>query len=187
MAASQGVFSIARPCPECHGSGRIIEEPCETCHGSGIVRRTREFSVKIPPGVKDGARIRLPRRGEPGPPGSAPGDLYVTVHVQPHRVFGRKDSDLTVELPVTYSEATLGAEGWAVDRQLLELPHGLHWTEETDPLVLALVSSCDGAVPLTDQLTILATAHDVEEDALAEVAAPLVAHLVERGFLEIVE
>src|SRR5207248_5533677 len=84
-------------------------------------------------------------------------------------------------------EATLGAEGWAVDRQLLELPHGLHWTEETDPLVLALVSSCDGAVPLTDQLTILATAHDVEEDALAEVAAPLVAHLVERGFREIGE
>jgi methylase of polypeptide subunit release factors len=83
-------------------------------------------------------------------------------------------------------EATLGAEGWAVDRQLLELPHGLRWTEEIDPLVLALVSSCDGAVPLTDQLAILAAAHEVEEDALADVAGPLVAHLVERGFLEIV-
>jgi methylase of polypeptide subunit release factors len=84
-------------------------------------------------------------------------------------------------------EATLGAEGWAVDRQLLELPHGLRWTEEIDPLVLALVGSCDGAVPLTDQLTILAAAHDVAADTLAEVAAPLVAHLVERGFLEIVK
>ena len=110
VAASQGVFSIARPCPECHGSGRIVEEPCETCHGSGTVRRTREFSVKIPAGVKDGARIRLAGRGEPGPAGSTPGDLFVTVHVQPHRLFGRKDSDLTVELPVTYSEAALGAE-----------------------------------------------------------------------------
>jgi methylase of polypeptide subunit release factors len=84
-------------------------------------------------------------------------------------------------------EATLGAEGWAVDRQLLELPHGLHWTEEIDPLVLALVASCDGAVPLSDQLAILAAAHEVEEEVLAEVAAPLVVHLVERGFLEIVE
>jgi molecular chaperone DnaJ len=110
VAASQGVFSIARPCPECHGSGRIIEEPCETCHGSGIVRRTREFSVKIPAGVKDGARIRLAGRGEPGPAGSTSGDLFVTVHVQSHRLFGRRNSDLTVELPVTYSEAALGAE-----------------------------------------------------------------------------
>jgi hypothetical protein len=72
-----------------------------------------------------------------------------------------------------------------VDQQLLELPHGLRWTEEIDPLVLALVGGCDGTVPLRDQLTLLAAAHDIAEDALAEVAAPIVAHLVERGFLEI--
>ena len=108
VAVNQGVFSIARPCPECGGSGRIVEHPCHECGGSGNVRRTREFSVRIPPGVRDGARIRLGGRGEAGPPGGRPGDLFVTVRAEPHRLFGRKDSDLTLELPVTFSEAALG-------------------------------------------------------------------------------
>jgi molecular chaperone DnaJ len=108
VAVNQGVFSIARPCPECGGSGRIIEHPCHECGGSGSVRRTREFSVRIPPGVRDGARIRLSGRGEAGSSGARSGDLFVTVHVQPHRLFGRKDSDLTLELPVTFAEAALG-------------------------------------------------------------------------------
>jgi molecular chaperone DnaJ len=73
------------------------------------VQRTREFSVRIPAGVKDGARIRVKGRGEAGSLGSQPGDLYVVVHVPPHPVFGRKGNDLTVDLPVTYAEATLGA------------------------------------------------------------------------------
>jgi molecular chaperone DnaJ len=110
VAASQGVFSIARPCPECHGRGQVIEDPCPTCHGSGTVRRTREFSVRIPPGVKDGVRIKVAGRGEPGPLGSPPGDLYVIVRVEPHPLFGRRDSDLTLEVPVTFAEAALGAE-----------------------------------------------------------------------------
>ncbi|MFL5737545.1 MAG: molecular chaperone DnaJ [Actinomycetota bacterium] len=109
ISVNQGPFSIAQTCPRCSGRGVIIETPCHTCHGSGTVQRTREFSVRIPAGVKDGARIRVKGRGEPGPAGSAPGDLYVVVHVAPHRVFGRKGNDLTVELPVTYAEATLGA------------------------------------------------------------------------------
>jgi len=92
------------------GSGRVIETPCSTCHGSGSERRTRKFSVKIPAGVKDGARIRLAGRGEPGPAGGAPGDLYVRVKVERHPVFGRKGDDLTVELPITYPEAALGAQ-----------------------------------------------------------------------------
>jgi molecular chaperone DnaJ len=108
VAVNQGVFSIARPCPECGGSGRIVEHPCHECGGSGNVRRTREFSVRIPPGVRDGARIRLGGRGEAGPSGGRPGDLFVTVRVAPHRLFGRKGSDLTLELPVTFSEAALG-------------------------------------------------------------------------------
>jgi molecular chaperone DnaJ len=110
VAASQGVFSIARMCPECHGRGQVVEEPCPTCHGTGTVRRTREFSVRIPAGVKNGARIKLAGRGEPGSPGSAPGDLYVGVRVEPHRLFGRRDADLTLDVPVTYAEAALGAE-----------------------------------------------------------------------------
>jgi molecular chaperone DnaJ len=110
VAASQGLFSIARTCPECHGRGQVIEEPCPTCHGAGTVRRTREFSVKVPAGVKDGARIRLGGRGEPGSPGAPSGDLYVVVRVEAHRLFGRNDADLTLEVPVTYAEAALGAE-----------------------------------------------------------------------------
>ncbi len=108
VAVNEGFFSIARPCPECRGSGRIVEHPCHDCGGSGSVRRSREFSVRIPAGVRDGARIRLNGRGEAGPPGARAGDLFVTVRVAPHRLFGRKDSDLTLELPISYSEAALG-------------------------------------------------------------------------------
>jgi molecular chaperone DnaJ len=110
VAENQGFFSLSRTCPRCGGSGHIVEQPCHKCHGSGTVRRTRQFSVKIPAGVKDGARIRLAGRGEPGPAGSRAGDLFVVVRVAPHEVFGRKDSDLTLELPVTYPELALGAE-----------------------------------------------------------------------------
>jgi len=84
-----------------------------------------------------------------------------------------------------HQEATIGPEGWAVDRQLLEQASGLHWSEEVDPLVLAIVSGCDGTVPLADQLTVLAAAHEVSLDVLADVAEPIVAHLVERGFLKV--
>ncbi|MFG2046382.1 methyltransferase [Micromonospora sp. NPDC048935] len=83
-------------------------------------------------------------------------------------------------------EATMGDEGWAVDRQVLAMPHGLRWTEEIDPLVLALVGGADGRLPLRDQLALLAAAHDVEPDEMAEAAGPIVAHLVERGFIEAV-
>ncbi|MEJ3743540.1 methyltransferase [Actinomycetes bacterium KLBMP 9797] len=80
-------------------------------------------------------------------------------------------------------EATLGPEGWAVDRQVLAMPHGLRWTEETDPLVLALVGGCDGQVPMRDQIAVLAVAHEVAEAELADAAVPILAHLVERGIL----
>src|SRR5947209_7056571 len=82
-----------------------------------------------------------------------------------------------------HQEATIGPEGWAVDRQLLEQAAGLHWSEEVDPLILALVGGCDGTVPLGDQLAVLAAAHEVAPEVLADVAEPIVAHLVERGFL----
>jgi methylase of polypeptide subunit release factors len=85
---------------------------------------------------------------------------------------------------ILQQEATIGGEGWAVDRQVLTLPGGLRWSEEVDPLILALVGGCDGTVPLGDQLAVLAVAHEVEESTLAEVAGPIVAHLVERGFIE---
>jgi molecular chaperone DnaJ len=110
ITVNQGPFSMAQPCPRCGGSGRVVETPCATCRGSGTERRTRTFSVKIPAGVKDGARIRLAGRGEPGPQGGPPGDLYVQVDVGAHPFFGRRGDDLTVELPVSFPEAALGAQ-----------------------------------------------------------------------------
>jgi molecular chaperone DnaJ len=109
VQVNQGFFAVAQTCPTCHGSGRIVPTPCTECRGSGSVRRTRSFQVKIPAGVKDGARIRLAGRGEPGGPGGAAGDLFVVVRVTKHPIFARKGNDLTVELPVTFAEAALGA------------------------------------------------------------------------------
>lgn len=109
VAVNQGPFSLARPCPRCGGAGRIVEHPCHTCRGNGTVRRTRKFSVRIPAGVRDGARIKVAGRGEPGGPGGKAGDLYVVVHVAPHELFGRKGADLTLDLPVSFAEAALGA------------------------------------------------------------------------------
>jgi molecular chaperone DnaJ len=109
VAVNQGFFQMEQTCPTCAGTGRTIETPCPTCHGTGATRRSRTVRVKIPAGVKDGARIKVPGRGEPGGPGAPAGDLYVRVRVAPHPVFGRKGDNLTVELPVSYPEAALGA------------------------------------------------------------------------------
>ena len=109
IAENQGFFSMSRPCPQCGGAGRIVESPCTKCRGTGAERRTRTLHVKIPAGVRNGARIRLAGKGEPGPAGGRSGDLYVKVAVEPHPVFGRKGDDLTVDLPISYPEATLGA------------------------------------------------------------------------------
>lgn len=110
VAVNQGLFQMSQTCPQCHGSGRIVQAPCPDCRGTGSRRRTRSFQVKIPAGVSDGARIRLAGRGEPGPAGGTAGDLYVRVRVRAHAFFGRKGNDLTVDLPVSYPEAALGAE-----------------------------------------------------------------------------
>jgi molecular chaperone DnaJ len=110
VAVNQGLFQMSQPCPVCHGSGRVVQTPCPTCGGTGSRRRTRSFQVKVPAGVRDGARIRLTGRGEPGAAGAQPGDLYVQVRVQSHAFFGRSGHDLTLELPVTYAEAALGAD-----------------------------------------------------------------------------
>jgi len=109
VSVNQGLFQMSQTCPRCRGAGRIVEHPCPTCRGSGSVRTTRNYQVKVPAGVKDGARIRLSGRGEAGPPGGAAGDLYVVVHVSSHKLFGRKGSDLTLALPITFAEAALGA------------------------------------------------------------------------------
>jgi molecular chaperone DnaJ len=109
VAVNQGPFQMSQTCSRCHGAGRVVESPCPACGGTGSRRRTRSLQVRIPPGVKDGAKIRLSGRGEPGPLGARPGDLMVVVRVRPHAFFGRSGNDLTLELPVTYIEVALGA------------------------------------------------------------------------------
>ena len=109
VAVNQGLFSMAQTCPQCRGTGRLIETPCPTCGGVGATRRKRTIQVKVPAGVKDGARIKLAGKGESGAAGGHPGDLYVRVRVRPDERFGRKGNDLTVDVPVTFPEAALGA------------------------------------------------------------------------------
>ncbi|RSN10093.1 molecular chaperone DnaJ [Amycolatopsis roodepoortensis] len=108
VSRSQGAFAFSEPCRDCRGRGTIIDDPCPECAGEGISTRTRTLTVRIPPGVADDQRIRLAGQGEPGRGGAQPGDLYVRVHVAPHAVFGRKDLDLTITVPVSFSELALG-------------------------------------------------------------------------------
>ncbi len=105
----QGFFSLSQPCPRCQGRGRVVTNPCSTCRGSGIDRKPRQVKVRIPPGVKDGQRIRLKGRGAPGRNGGPAGDLYVIVKVGAHSVFGRSGNNLTIDVPITFAEAALGA------------------------------------------------------------------------------
>jgi molecular chaperone DnaJ len=105
---SQGAFAFSEPCRNCRGTGQVVDDPCPTCGGNGITTQTRTITVRIPPGVKDGQRIRLPGKGAPGRRGGPPGDLFVVVHVAEHELFGRKGDDLTLTVPITFAEAALG-------------------------------------------------------------------------------
>ncbi|MER6387595.1 molecular chaperone DnaJ [Streptomyces sp. NPDC059382] len=107
---SGGGFSLTDPCADCKGRGLIAETPCDICKGSGRARSSRTMQVRIPAGVSDGQRIRLRGKGAPGERGGPGGDLYVVVHVDGHPVFGRRDDNLTVTVPVTFAEAALGAD-----------------------------------------------------------------------------
>jgi molecular chaperone DnaJ len=108
-AQSQGFFSISQPCPQCGGAGQIIEDPCPTCGGSGLTQQTKRYKVNVPAGVKDGTRIRLAGKGEAGPRGGPPGDLYVTTRVASSPVFKRlDDGNLEVAVPISIPEALRG-------------------------------------------------------------------------------
>jgi molecular chaperone DnaJ len=106
----QGMFSISQPCSQCGGAGTVIEDPCPTCAGTGAVRTVKRYRVNIPPGVKDGSRIRVPGKGEPGQRGGPSGDLYVLTHVTASPIFKRKGDNVEVEVPLTIPEALRGAE-----------------------------------------------------------------------------
>jgi molecular chaperone DnaJ len=110
VLTSRGIFSIAQTCPHCKGAGRILEKPCKKCSGNGKYARTSKIKLRIPAGVEAGSRLRSSGNGEAGSRGGPPGDLYVFLQVKPHEIFTREGDDLLCEVPVSFVQATLGAE-----------------------------------------------------------------------------
>jgi molecular chaperone DnaJ len=123
----QGLFSISQPCSQCGGAGTIIEELCPTCQGEGRKRTVKRYRVNVPAGAREGSRIRLAGKGEPGRNGGQSGDLFVVTHVQESPVFARKGENVEVEVPLTIPEALRGAniEVPTLDgRKTLKVPPG---------------------------------------------------------------
>ena len=106
----QGFFMIEKPCSSCKGKGTIIENPCPTCHGSGIIIDSKKLNVKIPFGVDEGTRIRISGEGEAGENGAPSGDLYIFVHLKPHKIFKRAGNNLYFDMPISMVTAALGGE-----------------------------------------------------------------------------
>jgi molecular chaperone DnaJ len=107
---NSGFFSIASTCPTCNGEGYVIEHPCTHCHGSGLVKKQQRVKVNIPAGISSGKRINIPGQGDAGPNGAASGDLFVYITVRPHKYFERDGNDLYCVVPITLTQAALGAE-----------------------------------------------------------------------------
>ncbi|MCA9542279.1 MAG: molecular chaperone DnaJ [Myxococcales bacterium] len=110
VAVSRGFISMTTTCPSCHGAGKTIRDPCGSCRGSGRQRKAEKVTVKIPPGIDQGMKLRLTGKGEGGPPGGAPGDLFVVIEVENHARFERHGSELLAELPIDMVQACLGDE-----------------------------------------------------------------------------
>ena len=110
VRTQQGFFSISTTCGQCRGEGMIIADPCLKCQGQGRIRKLVSLSVKIPPGVDNGSRLKLRSEGEAGFGGGPAGDLYVVVHVKEHPLFVRQENDIVIEVPVSFPQAALGAE-----------------------------------------------------------------------------
>jgi molecular chaperone DnaJ len=108
VTSNQGGFGFSEPCRDCRGTGQLVDDPCPDCHGSGVTTQRRTINVRIPAGIRDGAKIRIPGKGSPGRRGGPAGDLYVTVQVRPHNLFGRSGDDLTITVPLSFPEAALG-------------------------------------------------------------------------------
>ena len=105
-----GQMQTTRTCTNCHGTGKVITNPCETCKGKGTVRKQVRLTVKIPAGVDDGQTIVMQGEGEPGTNGGPKGDLYILIHVKKHSIYSRKGNNVLCEIPITFTQATLGAE-----------------------------------------------------------------------------
>lgn len=105
-----GQMQTQRPCTNCHGTGKVITEPCETCRGKGTVRKQAKIKIKIPAGIDDNQTIILRNEGEPGVRGGSKGDLYIVVRVKKHSIYTRKGNKVLCNIPITFTQATLGAE-----------------------------------------------------------------------------
>ncbi|MBV1917362.1 MAG: molecular chaperone DnaJ [Sphingomonadaceae bacterium] len=129
VRSQQGFFMVERTCPTCHGRGEVIESPCRACRGEGRVDLPEKLEVNIPPGVDSGTRIRLGGKGEAGPHGSPPGDLYIFLHVSAHNVFEREGTTLVTRVPITFTTAALGGQieipGMDGERIAIEIPSGI--------------------------------------------------------------
>ena len=129
VRAQQGFFMVERACPTCHGRGDVIESPCRKCRGEGRVDAEQKLDVQIPAGVDSGTRIRLSGKGEAGPGGAPPGDLYIFLHVQRHRVFEREGTMLVTRAPITFTTAALGGQieipGLDGQRHAIDIPVGI--------------------------------------------------------------
>ncbi|MXP25203.1 molecular chaperone DnaJ [Altererythrobacter indicus] len=129
VRAQQGLFVIEKPCPNCHGRGEVIEKPCTDCRGEGRVDEVQVLDVNIPPGVDNGTRIRLSGKGEAGPMGSPPGDLYIFLHVRKHSVFEREGTVLFTRVPISFTTAALGGSveipGMDGEPNVIDIPAGI--------------------------------------------------------------
>ena len=129
VRAQQGFFMVERTCPTCHGRGEVIEKPCRKCGGEGRVDQAQKLDVTIPPGVDTGTRLRMGGKGEAGPFGAPPGDLYIFVHVRRHPVFERDGTTLLTRVPITFTTAALGGEielpGIDGERHTVPIPAGI--------------------------------------------------------------
>jgi molecular chaperone DnaJ len=110
VVSSRGFFHISQTCPRCHGAGQVIETPCRKCRGEGRVEKLSRIKLRIPAGIREGTRLRSAGNGEAGIGGGPAGDLYVVVHIKPHKVFQREGDDLYCEVPIPFSVAALGGE-----------------------------------------------------------------------------
>jgi molecular chaperone DnaJ len=110
VVSSRGFFHISQTCPRCYGAGEIIEKPCQKCRGEGRLEKLSRVNLKIPAGIREGTRLRSLGNGEAGISGGSPGDLYVVIHIQEHKIFQREGDDLYCEVPIPFSIAALGGE-----------------------------------------------------------------------------
>lgn len=110
VTRSQGFFTISTTCGQCHGEGKYIQHPCKECRGSGWVRKNKKIKIKIPPGVDTGSKLRIRGEGEEGERGGPPGDLFVVINVEPHEFFVRDGDDIECKIPISFSQAALGAD-----------------------------------------------------------------------------